>query len=83
MPPETISIMAPSADGGRRRCLTITNGNQIERRPIGREVDLNLIYAPGRQVTLFGLFGWFDPGLAYGPAAADALKGEVGITFRF
>lgn len=58
------------------------SGTRITR-DIGTEADLNLVYAPDRQVTVFGFFGWFDPGLVYGPAAADALKGEVGISFRF
>lgn len=50
---------------------------------VGTEVDLNVVYNLDRQVTVFGFLGWFAPGLVYGPAADDALKGEVGIAFRF
>ena len=50
---------------------------------VGTEVDLNVVYELDRQVTVFGFLGWFDPGLVYGSAADDALKGEIGMAFRF
>ncbi len=36
----------------------------------------------GRSLV-FGFLGWFDPGRVYGSAADDALKGELGMAFRF